>query len=297
MSSRFVPQIGNKLFIHHCQGWEEGSFVCETLWFFSWVNTHPFDPKFVAFFPISVKILTWNFRKKLFQENFSEILCKTKAILYQNLWNFAQLSTILFWVRIMLKKFTQVLSYVICTQVGRHVHKQITEGRYGEGKTRTFCFRKTSFVHSKSGTYYALFLGYFGLKFLPDVFHCVCSIFAQSWAPDSSHMISNKLFIHHCQGWMEGSFVCETAWFFSWVNTHPFDPKFVVSGDSYMEFQEQTISREFFRNFVQTKGYPIPKLVKFRPTLCNFILSLYCAEKIHTSTFIFCLHPSKEARP
>ena len=32
----------------------------------------------------------------------------------------------------------------------------------------TFCFPKTSFVHSHSGTYYALLLGYFGMKFLPD---------------------------------------------------------------------------------------------------------------------------------
>ena len=44
--------------------------------FFSWVNTHPFDLKSVAFFPNSVEILGWNFRKKLFRENFSEILCK-----------------------------------------------------------------------------------------------------------------------------------------------------------------------------------------------------------------------------
>ena len=46
--------------------------------------------------------------------------------------------------------------------------------------------------------------------------------------------------------------------FFSWANTHPFDLKFVAfcpkfSGDSYADFQEKTISGEFFRNFVQTK--------------------------------------------
>jgi len=53
--------------------------------------------------------------------------------------------------------------------------------------------------------------------------------------------------------------VCETFSFFSWVNTHPFDLKVVAfcpkfSGDSYVEFQEKTISGEFFRNFVQTKA-------------------------------------------
>jgi len=47
--------------------------------------------------------------------------------------------------------------------------------------------------------------------------------------------------------------------FFSWANTHPFDLKFVAfrlkfSGDPYVEFQEKTISGEFFGNFVQTKA-------------------------------------------
>ena len=57
---------------------------------------------------------------------------QTKAILYRNLWNFALLSAIFFWVCTLLKKFTQVLSCVVCTQVRRHVRKQITKRRYGE---------------------------------------------------------------------------------------------------------------------------------------------------------------------
>ena len=75
------------------------------------------------FVPNSVETLTSYFMKKLFRENFSKILLKTKAILYRNLWNFALLSAILFWVRIALKKFTEALSYVVCTQLRRHVHK------------------------------------------------------------------------------------------------------------------------------------------------------------------------------
>jgi len=47
--------------------------------------------------------------------------------------------------------------------------------------------------------------------------------------------------------------------FFSWVNTHPFDLKFVAfrpkfSADSWVECQEKTIPGELFRNFVQTKA-------------------------------------------
>jgi len=84
------------------------------------------------FVPNSVEILTWNFIKKLFRENFSIILCISR--IYQTLWNFALVSGILFWVRIVLKKFTQVLLYVVFTQARRHVHKQITKTRYGDEK-------------------------------------------------------------------------------------------------------------------------------------------------------------------
>jgi len=48
----------------------------------------------------------------------------------------------LFIIRIALKKFTQLLSYVVLTQVRRHVHKRIIKRRYGEGKPGRFVFRK-----------------------------------------------------------------------------------------------------------------------------------------------------------
>jgi len=123
----------------------------------------------------------------------------------------------------------------------------------------TFCFRKTSIVHSGSGTYYVFVHGFFSLKFLPDVRHCVYWVLAKIWARASSHKIDNKFFIDHCQRWKEGSFVCETVWFFLSVNTHPFDLKFVTfcpefSGDSDVEFQEKTILGEFSEIFFQTKA-------------------------------------------
>ena len=133
---------------------------------------------------------------------------KTKAIIYRNLWNFTILFAILFWVRIALKKFTQVLPYVVCTQVRRHVHKRITKRRYGEEKPRRFVFEKNTFVNSRSGNYYNLFLWYFRLKFLPDIcHHCVYWVLAEISAPNSSHTICNKFFIHYCQG-PKWRFVC-----------------------------------------------------------------------------------------
>ncbi len=135
-------KIDNKYLIHHCQGWKEDSFVCETVWYLSWANTHPFKVKFVAFGPNFSGDSYVEFQEKTISGNFFRNFVQTKAIIYQNLWNFALVSTILFWVRISLKKFTKVLSYVVCTQVRRHVCKQITKRRYGEEKPGPSVFGK-----------------------------------------------------------------------------------------------------------------------------------------------------------
>jgi len=134
-------------------------------------------------------------------------------------------------------------------------HKKEIRGR----KSRTFCFRKTSFVHSRSRTYYALLLWCFGLKFLPDIRHCVYWVLAEIWGPDSSQNIGNKFFIHHCQGRKEASFVCETVWFFrrrilvrfTWNLSH-----FVRNSVEILtwNFSKKTILGEFFGNFVQTEA-------------------------------------------
>ena len=64
-------------------------------------------------------------------------------LIQQNLWNFGLISAISFWVRIALKKkFTQALSYVVCTEARRHVHKRITKKRYGEETPGRFVFGK-----------------------------------------------------------------------------------------------------------------------------------------------------------
>ena len=101
---------------------------------------------------------------------------------------------------------------------------------------------------------------------------------------------------------MDGSFVCESVWFFLWGNPHPFDLKFVAfcpkfSGDFYVEFQEKIISGEIFGNFVQTKAIFYQNLWNFALLSEIFILGPYCAENVHTSTSICCLHPGKETRP
>jgi len=110
LSDIWAPNSSHKIFticfLHHCQGWKEGSFVCETAWFFPMHILICLTWNWSRFVPNSVKILTWNFRKKTILGKFFRIFVQTKAILYQNFWNLAILSAILFRVRFALKKFT-----------------------------------------------------------------------------------------------------------------------------------------------------------------------------------------------
>ena len=116
--------------------------MCEAVWYFSWANTHPFDLKPVEFFP-KFNGGSWvEFQGKTIPGEFFRNILQTKAILYRNLSNSGLISAISFRVHIALKKFTQILSYVVCTQVKRHVHKQITKRRYGEEKPGRFVFGK-----------------------------------------------------------------------------------------------------------------------------------------------------------
>jgi len=46
----------------------------------------------------------------------------------------------------------------------------------GKKNQDVFFFQKISFVHSRSGTYDALLLGNFGMKFLADIRHCVYGV-------------------------------------------------------------------------------------------------------------------------
>ena len=167
----------------------------------------------------------------------------------------------------------------------------------------TFCFRKTEFVHSRCGSYCALLLEYFGLKFLADIRHRVYWVLAEIWAPDSSHNIHNKFFIQHCPSWKKGRFVCVWNCLILFVGEYSSVWPEICPVLSQIQWRflggitGKNHSGRIFQKFCKNQGYPVPKLVKFRPNFCNFILGLYCAEKIHTSTFVCCLHPGKEERP
>ena len=109
---------------------------------FSSVNTHPFDLKFVAFGPKFSGDSYVGFQEKLFRENFLEILCKPRLSSTETCEISPYFRQFLFWVRIALKRFTQVLPYVVCTHVRRQVDKRITKRRYGEESPGRFVFGK-----------------------------------------------------------------------------------------------------------------------------------------------------------
>ena len=88
-----------------------------------------------------LEFLTWNFKKKLFRENFSEI-CVNQSYPLPKLVKFHLTFCNFILGPYCVEKITQVLSYVVCTQVRRHVHKQITKWRYGEEKAGRFVFGK-----------------------------------------------------------------------------------------------------------------------------------------------------------
>ena len=134
---------GNKFFFLSLPG-PEGRFFCvwNCLIFFHGRILVRLTWNLSCFLPNSVEILTWNFRKKLFRENFSEILCKPRLSSTKTCEISPYFLQFLFWVRIAMKKFTQVLPYVVCTQVRRQVHKIITKKRYGEENPGRFVFGK-----------------------------------------------------------------------------------------------------------------------------------------------------------
>jgi len=84
----------------------------------------------------------WNFRKKLFWDNFSEILWKTKAILKKICEISPYFLQFYYVLKNCVKKFTQVLSCAVCTLRRRQVHKKITKRRYREEKPGHFVFEK-----------------------------------------------------------------------------------------------------------------------------------------------------------
>ena len=130
----------------------------------------------------------------------------------------------------MLKRFTQVLPYVVCTQVRTHVHKRITKTRYGTENPGRFVFGKPV-LFTLGWDLLRLTLWVFWSEIFTRHRHCVYWVLAEVWVSDPSHKIGNKF--------LRG-----------------------IWGKHYFG--------RIFQKFCANQGYPLPKLVKFRPSFSNF---------------------------
>ena len=157
----------------------KGRFVCV------WNCLIFFVGEYSSVWPKICRVLSkiqWIFLREISGKNYFgrifQKFCANQGIL----WNFALLSGILFCVRIALKKFTQVLSYVVCTQVRRHVHKKITIRRYGGEKPGRFVFGKSVLFTLGLGLTTPYSLGIFVWKFY-QTFFTVSTEFWQRFEP------------------------------------------------------------------------------------------------------------------
>jgi len=243
----------------------------------------------------------WNFRKKLFRENFWEIFWKprpsTKTCEIS-----PSFRKFLFWIRIALKKFTQVLPYAVCTQVRRHVHKRIKKRRYREENSGRFVFGKPVLFTLGLGLTTPYSLGVLVWNFYQTFVTVSIEFLLKFEAQNRPTRLEINFLLITARAERKVRLCVKLFDFFlgrilirlTW-NFFEFCPK--LNGNFYVEFQEKIISGEFFGNFVQTNAILSQNLWNFALLSAIFILGPYCAEKVHTSTSICCWHPGKEARP
>jgi len=176
------------------------------------------------------------------------------------------------------KKITPALSYGVCTQARRHVHKRITKRRYGEEKAGRFVFRKPVLFTIGVGlttpyslgilvwNFYQKFVTVsieFWMRFEPQI--CPTRLAINFWFVTT--MVERKVrlcvkLFDFFRGWI----LIRLTW-----NLSRFVPNSVeMVGWNF----RKKLFRENFSDILCK-----PKLVKFRPNFCNFILGPYCAEK------------------
>ena len=207
----------------------------------------------------------------------------------------------LFWVHIALKRFTQVRPYAVCTQVRRHVHKRITKRRDGEENPGRVVFGKPVLFTLGLGLTTSYSLGVLVWNFSQTF----VTVSIEVWLRFEVQIRPTRLGINYllitaraerkvrlCAkqfDFFRGRILICLTW-----NLSRFFPNSVEILTWY--FRKKIISGEFFRNFVQTKVILYRNLWNFALLSTIFILGPYCAEKVHTSTSVCCLHPGKEGR-
>ena len=172
------------------------------------------------------------------------------------------------------KRFTQVLPYALCTQVRRHVHKRITKRRYGEENPGRFVFEKPVLFTLGLGLTTLYSLGVLVWNFY-QTFVTVCIEF---WLRCEAQIRPTRLAINFllitaragrkvrlCVKLFD--FFCRRILIRLTWNL----PRFVPNSVEILtwDFRKNYFGR-IFRKFLANQGYPLSKLMKFRPTFGIF---------------------------
>ena len=239
------------------------------------MNTNLFDLKFIAFCPEFSGDSYVKFQEKTISGEFFRNFRSNQSYPLPKLVKFCPTFCSFYCVRIALKKFAWVLSYVVCTQVRRHVHKRITKRRYGEEKPGRFIFAKSVLFTLGLGlttpyslgvlvwNFYKTFVTVsieFWLRFEPQIRPTRLKIIFLLITDRAERKVRSCVKLFH---FFHGPILIRLTWNFS---------RFVLNSVEIFtwNFRKKTISGEFFRNFRSNQGYPLPKLVKFHPTFFNF---------------------------
>ena len=201
----------------------------------------------------------------------------------------------------MLEKFTQVLPYVVCTQVRRQVHKRITKRRYGEENPRRFVFGKPVLftLGLRLTTPYSLGV------LVWNFYQTFVTVSIEFWLRFEAQIRPRRLAINFllitAKAERKVRLYVKLFDFFVGEYSSVWTAIFRVLSQIQWIFLRGISGKMYFgrifRKFCGNQGYPLPKLVKFRLLSAIFILGPCCTGKVLTSTYICCLHPSKEARP
>jgi len=189
--------------------------------------------------------------KNYFRRCFLKFSCKPRLSFTKTFEISTYSLQFLFCVRIALKDLTQVLSYVVCFQVRRHVHKRIRKRRYGEEKPGHFVFGKPVFFTLDLGLTTPYFLDVLLWNFY-QTFVTVSIEFCLRFEPQiRPTRLAIIILLITVRAERKVCLCVKLFDFFSWVKTHPFDLTFVTfclkfCGDSYVKFQEITFSENFF---------------------------------------------------
>ena len=193
-----------------------------------------------------------------------------------------------------------IISYGLCPQVRRRVHKQITKRRYGAEKPTRFVFDTPVLFTLGLGQTTRYSLGVLIWKFY-QTFVTVSIEFWQRFEPEiRPTWLTINFFIDHYHGWKECSFVSKTVRFFrGWIiirliwNLSCFVPNSVEI--LTWNFRKK-VFQETFLEILCKPGLCSTKTCEISPHFLQIYFASVFPKVIYTSIFICCLHPGKETR-